>query len=447
MSKVIGLSTKAIVAVVIVLVAIVGIAAWLVTQPTAQPTTTPSPTPAETPSPPAPSPTTPTPTATPQKIKIRVIGPWSGKEMEYFMQVLDEYKKAHPEIEFEYTPVRSEDLAKTLPLQFEAKTTPADVIITSFGWLVAEMAKKGHVEDLSGLINKNEYVGGILDSVTVDGKVYAAPFTMWLKPGFWYRKSFFEKHGLSEPKTWDEFKALLDKIKGIEGVKKPIVTGDGVGWPISDVTEHFIIAIGGPQLQLDLIDGKIKFTDPQVRNVFENYLAPLIKGGYFSEPIEWTTAVELWWKGEYALYFMGTWITGMVENPNDLAFFPLPGAKGVVGGTDYIFVPKYAGNKEAVLEFVKWLATEGQVVHASTPAGKIPTWVKADPGRLWGPMQGVYKKVTDLGLSIVPDLDDSVGGDWQPLFWDQLKLLWVSPDQLNNVLETLTKEHPKLKGS
>jgi hypothetical protein len=39
--------------------------------------------------------------------------------------------------------------------------------------------------------------------------------------------------------------------------------------------------------------------------VFEAYLVPLIKAGYFSEPIEWTKAVELWWQGDYALYFNG----------------------------------------------------------------------------------------------------------------------------------------------
>lgn len=387
-------------------------------------------------------------TATPAvpTIKLGVIGPWAGKEAEYFIKVLEEYKKIRPNVDFEYTVMRAEDLAKVLPLQFEAKTTPADIIITPWGWFIAEMAMKGHVVDLTGYISKDEYVSGVLDPVTVDGKIYAAPFTMWLKPGFWYRRSVFAEHGLSEPKTWDDLLELLDKIKGISGVKNAIVTGNGVGWPISDVVEHFIITFGGSQLQLDLIEGKVKFTDPEVREVFERYLVPLVKARHFSEPIEWTTAIELWWAGQYVLYFMGTWITGMVEDPNDLGFFPLPGCRGVVGGTDYIFVPVYSPHKDIAVEFVKWLATEGQVVHASTPAGKIPTWVKADPEKIWGPMKEVYRKVMELGLAILPDLDDSVGGEWQVLFWDQLKLLWVNPDRLSDVLETLTREHPKVKG-
>jgi len=35
-------------------------------------------------------------------------------------------------------------------------------------------------------------------------------------------------------------------------------------------------------------------------------------------------------------------------------------------------------------------------------------------------------KIKELNLAILPDMDDTVGGDWQSLFWDQLKLLWVN---------------------
>jgi multiple sugar transport system substrate-binding protein len=43
------------------------------------------------------------------------------------------------------------------------------------------------------------------------------------------------------------------------------------------------------------------------------------------------------------------------------------------------------------------------------------------------------------GITIVPDLDDTIGGQWQQTFWDQLKLLWTSPSTatMNNVLDSL----------
>ncbi len=384
---------------------------------------------------------TPQQTTTAQKVKLVVIGPWAGDEMKAFQQVLNKFMEEHPNIEVEYRIYRAEDLASIAPPQFEAGMAPGDVIFSAWGWWVKEMGEKGYLMDLSGLVNPDEYIKGIFDPVKSGDKIYGLPFTAWAKPGFWYRKSFFQKYGLEVPKTWDEFKQLLDKIKQIPGIEAPIVTGDSVGWPISDIVEHFIITFGGVDMQLKLIKGELKFNDPQVKAIFENYIVPLIKEGYFSEPIEWTKAIEEWWNGKYALYFMGTWITGMVDDPNDLGFFPLPGCKGVVMGTDYIFVPKFTEHPEEAKLLAKWLATEGQRVHVGTHAGKFATWLKVDIKDHWEPMQAVYEKLKQM--TPVPDLDDSVGGDWQKLFWDQLKLLWVNPDKLDEVLNTLTENFPQ----
>ena len=382
--------------------------------------------------------TTPSPSPVGPPVTLTVVGPWSGGEMEAFMEVLKAFEE-QTGIKIEYRIYRAEDLASVAPPQFEAGMAPGDVLITPWGWWIAEMGKKGHLIDLAGLVDENEYVTGIFDPVKADGKVYGLPFTAWAKPGFWYRKSFFEQHGLKPPETWDEFVSLLSELKGILG-GPPIVTGDGVGWPVGDVAEHFIIAFGGPELQLKLINGEVKFTDPEVKSIFEEKLVPLLKEGYFSEPIEWTRAVELWWKGDYALYFMGTWITGMVEDPDDLGIFPIPGTKGVVMGTDYICIPKYTKHLEEAKMLAKFLATEGQRIHVGTKAGKFATWLKVGIEDHWAPMQGVYRFVKEM--QPVPDLDDAVGGKWQTLFWDQMKLLWVEPDRLDEILTTLDENFP-----
>jgi len=90
-----------------------------------------------------------------------------------------------------------------------------------------------------------------------------------------------------------------------------------------------------------LIDKTISWEDPVVASVFEDKLVPLLKAGYFSEPIEWTMALDLWWGGDYGLFFMGSWITGMVEDPDDLGVFSLPECKGIVFAPDYAFAPAY----------------------------------------------------------------------------------------------------------
>ncbi|MBC7084051.1 MAG: carbohydrate ABC transporter substrate-binding protein [Firmicutes bacterium] len=357
--------------------------------------------------------------------------------MEAFVPVLQAFEK-ETGIKVEYRIYRGEDLSAQLPAQFSAKTTPGDVIFM-WAWFIAKQGEAGHALDLTGLVKDADYLPGALDSLKVGGKLYGIAYTGKVKPGFWYRKSFFQKHGLTPPTTWEEFVALLDKIAKIPGIKAPIVSGDGVGWPLSDVTEHFIATFGGPQLHKELTAGKIAWTDPVVKGIFEGRLVPLLKAKRFSEPIEWTQALELWWQGDYGLYFMGSWITGMVKDPSDLGVFSLPGARGIVFGADYAFVPKYTKHPEEAKKLIQFLATKGQEVQV-TKGGHIATYAKV-PLDAYPPVdRGVAELLT--GRVALSDMDDTIGGEWQPAFWDQLKLLWVKPDRYVEVLETLEKKAP-----
>ena len=170
--------------------------------------------------------------------KLTVISGWSGPEMDAFMPVLREFEK-ETGIRVDYQIYRAEDLAVLLPAQFDSKTAPADVIFM-WAWFVNKQAQSGHVLEMTGVLSESDFVPGALDAVKSGGKLWGAPYTGKIKPGFWYRKSFFKKHGLAVPNTWDEFVDLLARIKKISGVRAPIASGNGVGWPLSDVTEHFI---------------------------------------------------------------------------------------------------------------------------------------------------------------------------------------------------------------
>lgn len=261
---------------------------------------------------------------------------------------------------------------------------------------------------------------------------------MAVKPGFWYRQSFFEEHGLSEPESWEEFEALLEQIQGIDGVSNAIAAGNGVGWPLSDITEHFLIAFGGPELQHDLIDGNVDWQSDEVRSIFEERLIPLLEARYFSDPIEWTSAVDLWWRGDYGLFFMGNWITGMVEDPDDLGVFTLPGAEAVVGAPDTVFIPRYSENVDAARQLLAFMLSREGVEIRVAEGGKLSMREDVGPEAYPGAEQALAGALE--GLGIVPDLDDSIGGGWQATFWDQLKLLWVDPGALDDVLEILDEE-------
>lgn len=373
-----------------------------------------------------------------EEMVITLISGWAGDEMEAFMPILDVFTE-DTGITVNYVVNRAEDLATILPAQFAAQRTPADVIFMWSWWINEKME---HIVDISDSISPiaSEIMPGVVDQVTIDEKIYGAPYTGKLKPGFWYRRSFFDTHGLEAPTTWDDFVALLDTIQGIAGIEAPIASGDGVGWPLSDVTEHFLLTFGGTELFAGLKDGSVSWTGAQVTDIFENRLVPLLSAGHFSEPKDWTLILEDWWAGKHALYFMGSWITGMVEDPNDLGVFALPGAEAFVFNPDFCFVPKYSKHQTEAADLAKFLSgAEAQTLQVAE-GGHIAT----NLGVSLEDYPVVDKRVAELleGAAAVYDLDDFIGGEFQQTFWDQLKLLWVQPADMATVLANIEAKAP-----
>jgi len=388
----------------------------------------------------------PRPEARPSLI---VIGPWAGTEMNAFLPVLAAFS-ARTGIDVTYRIYRQEALTPLLPTQFAAKQTPGDVIFMVTSFIKAHGGATGDVVDVTDLVKPSDFKVGttagtdLLAPVTDgSGKIWGGIYTGKVKPGFWYRQSFFTAHGLSPPTTWAQFQSLLASIKAISGVTAPIVTGDGVGWPISDVTEHFIATYGGASMHRGLTGNRttqtVTWTSPSVRAVFANRIVPLLQAGDFSEPLTAdSVALTRWWNGEFGLYFMGswigTWLQGLGLNPapdlNDLRVFPLPEETGITPGVvfagDYMFIPKYTTRLDAARQLFSFLiSVDGQNAqiaqggHVATRVGVSNT--SYPPGDL-----AVANSLQ--GKEVLVDLDDTVGGTFQTTFWSQLKGLWTSPD-------------------
>lgn len=373
---------------------------------------------------------------------LTVIGPWAGTEMEAFLPVLDEFS-AQTGIDVEYTIARQEDLRQILPTQFSAQRAPGDVIFMVSSFIRDTAGPGGHAMDVSDLISEDDFIPGALDPVESGEDLWGGIYTGKVKPGFWYRQSFFDANGLSEPTTWQEFMDLLDAIENVAGIDTAIVSGDGVGWPLSDVTEHFIATYGGAQMHRDLVTGTAAWTSTPVRDVFANRLVPALAQGHFSEPLAWdSTALDRWWNGQHALYFMGSWITGMVDDPDDLGVFALPSMTGVSQGlvfaADYMFIPTYTDQPQQARELFRFLASvEGQTAQVAQ-GGHIAT----AQGVPLDAYPAVDRRVANLleGVEVLTDLDDNIGGTFQTTFWSQLQGLWTASDpagSLDQVLQAL----------
>jgi multiple sugar transport system substrate-binding protein len=379
--------------------------------------------------------------STQPKPTLTVYALWSGSEQYNFEQALGNFTQ-NTGINVTYFGRTTEDLLVSVPQQLANPPYDVDVIIAPWPYWI--MDNSPYLTAVTDVITESDFPSNIIDPVKAsDGTIWAAPFKLSGKPGFWYRDSFFQDNDLSVPTTYDEFKnTLLPAIQAVPGVEQAIASGDTVGWPLSDTAEGFIIGLGGYQLQLDLETGPSarNWTDPPVVNVFGN-LTDLLEAGYFSTPADWEAQIAKLWDGKYGIYWQGSFITTLpeVKDVNDLDFFPFPGTNGVSGSVDYAVITKDAPHLNEAKQLVQYLAGADAQEIMVGQGGFLATNVNV-PSSAYTPID---KKVVDFmgqqGITIVPDLDDTIGGQWQQTFWDQLKLLWTSPSTstMNSVLDAL----------
>ena len=107
-----------------------------------------------------------------------------------------------------------------------------DVYMSRGGGELAAEVEAGLVRDLTE--SSADTIGTIsnfTDQYTVDGKVYALPYSIGLV-GFWYNKDIFAEAGITEVSpspTIEEFNGYLDKLKAAD--KTPLSVGAGEKWP------------------------------------------------------------------------------------------------------------------------------------------------------------------------------------------------------------------------
>lgn len=371
--------------------------------------------------------------------ELVVFSLWSGAEEQNFEQVLANFTETTG-ISVRHIGYTTEELLITVPTQLRAGVAIADIIMAPWSSWILNLAGEGYLTSVDNLIDTTKFPQTYLDQVTANNRIWATPFKVSGKPGFWYRESFFANNSLTVPTTYEEFETLLATIQAIPGVEAPIASGNGVGWPLSDTTEAFIIGLGegGYQLQLDLIFGDEQFNSTVVKDVFEE-LASLLQAGYFSVPDDFAAQVARVWDGTYGMYFQGSFITAFepfASNLDDVGFFPLPETTGVTGAVDYAIIPALTDHPIEAGELMTFLAgAEAQEIMVGLGGFLAPNIDVPDSA--YGPIDLEVLQFMRT-VTVVPDLDDAVGGAFQQAFWNWLKLLWVDPNtDLDTLLQTL----------
>jgi glucose/mannose transport system substrate-binding protein len=165
----------------------------------------------------------------------------------------------------------------------------------------------------------------LLDSCTVDGKVYCAPVNIHSWQWIWLSNKAFADAGVAVPANWDEFVASADALKAAG--KIPLAMGQQ-SWQSSGAIGVLMVAIGGPDLwsKINVDKSAEAAASPEATKVFEAAAnARLLSVG--SNVNDWNQATNLVITGAAGAQIMGDWAQGEFQ------------VAGQVAGTDYTCLP------------------------------------------------------------------------------------------------------------
>ncbi len=225
---------------------------------------------------------------------------WGGNELAAFQKVL---KPFHDQtgITVHLTTVRD---ANQLSINVDAGTSLPDIAPGPTVDKVKDWATKGTMKPVETALGSsfNDYITNTYPALTtvpsgggdnlyigiVGGKHYELMVKTQVKGLFWYNKKVFTG---TAPKTFDELLAINPSQYGADKLFcVGLESGGASGWPASDQIDNIIMRQSGDKVYTDWIQGKVKFSSPQIKLGYQTFLEdyPNLKAGvdfdFFGHP-------------------------------------------------------------------------------------------------------------------------------------------------------------------
>ena len=211
----------------------------------------------------------------------------------------------------------------------------ASQILGYFANDYAEAGKLGDITDLATKEGWDKVVPKALQKFTTyKGKWGAVPVNIHSVNWVWINKAVMDKIGGTEPKTFDDFIALLGKAKAAGVI--PLALG-GQPWQEATMFDSVVMSTGGPDFYkkafIDLDEAALK--SDTMKKAFDN----LAKLRDFTDPNyagrDWNLATAMVIKGDALVQVMGDWAKGEFvaakkEAGKDFLCFRFPGTDGTV---------------------------------------------------------------------------------------------------------------------
>ncbi|ADI26638.1 extracellular solute-binding protein [Geobacillus sp. G4] len=314
------------------------------------------------------------------KIHLKFMHDWpKGSSTAYYNlveEIIKDYEAKHPNVQIDVEVLNPDQYRDKLKVLAASNELP-DVGLTWSNGFAEPYATGGQFAPLNDIIEKefkDQFVPGTVEAYTFNGKSYALPMEMNITYIF-YNKEIFKKYGLQEPKTFEDLKNIGKTL--IKHGVIPATVGSKDGWPASMWFMYLADRIGGPTILTDVIQGKVKMSDPAIVKAAKE-VQNLVDMGFF---VKGNTAFSnddakgYFLNEKAAMFLTATWelpnFTTSPDVPQEfkekVGYFKFPlyeGGKGTdinsyVGGPGLgAFVAENSKHKEQAKDFAAYLVKE-----------------------------------------------------------------------------------------
>ena len=307
---------------------------------------------------------------------------FGGGDAEFMDEIVAEFNAAHENIEVDVTRLEWEEYYTKLKTATASGNGP-DIAIAHVTRL-KELANEGLVVSLDKLgaevdIDWSQYNPNILEGAKIEGMIYGVPLDTHPLVFYYNKEHLAEADLLAEdgtPKMEGSFMEFMEKLKTDSSAKYPMtnwtkLTAEGhyrVWWSLYNQLD------GSPVVT----DGELTIDEEKAVEAIE-YMQEFYDNDYSPLHSEYMENVNLFRNGEAASLLTGVWITGTLEDTENLDFgvIPMPQIfnNRSVWGDSHTLVLPYARDvdqtkRKAALTFAKWATDHGELW---AKAGHIPS--------------------------------------------------------------------------
>jgi raffinose/stachyose/melibiose transport system substrate-binding protein len=300
---------------------------------------------------------------------------WQASSSPKWEAVFDKYEESHPGVTIEFEGYQPTEYNQILATGLEGSDGPDIAMLRAYGGIQSAIQSEQIVPIDDIVDGLDQFDPTVLRAAQGkdDGKTYGVPFAYQTMQMF-YNKTMFDEMKLEEPKDWDEFIELQEKLLD-EGVT-PMALGAREDWVLPMF--HDIVGsanYGGADFEEKVLAGDVDFTDPAyvsslgIVKDMQKYLDKNVNAIAVADAVlQFTSGQAAQWPG-------GSFDLPTFQNSapdTEWGVYEVPPAPG--SALDHAVTPGYADGsfginassdqQEAATELLNWMTTKefGQLV-------------------------------------------------------------------------------------